>query len=85
MPSDPHRREASQLAGERLHVSAVEPGGPAEAAGIQRGDVIQEVNHEVVKNLDEYQKAAHKIKKEELAVLLLSRQGNNLFVAVNPK
>ena len=66
-------------------VSAVEPGGPAEAAGIQRGDVIQEVNHEVVKNLDEYQKAAYKIKKEELAVLLLSRQGNNLFVAVNPK
>ncbi|HKE61973.1 MAG TPA: Do family serine endopeptidase [Nitrospira sp.] len=66
-------------------VSSVEPGGPAEAAGIQRGDVIQEVNHEVVKSLDEYQKAAHKIKKEELAVLLLSRQGNNLFVAVNPK
>jgi serine protease Do len=66
-------------------VSSVEPGGPAEAAGIQRGDVIQEVNHEVVKTLDEYQKAAHKIKKEELAVLLLSRQGNNLFVAVNPK
>jgi serine protease Do len=66
-------------------VSAVEPGGPAEAAGIQRGDVIQEVNHEVVKTLDDYQKAAHKVKKDELAVLLLSRQGNNLFVAVNPK
>jgi len=66
-------------------VSAVEPGGPAEAAGVQRGDVIQEVNHEVVKTLDDYQKAAHKVKKEELAVLLLSRQGNNLFVAVNPK
>ena len=66
-------------------VSSVEPGGPAEAAGIQRGDVIQEVNHEAVKNLDDYEKAAHKIKKDELAVLLLSRQGNNLFVAVNPK
>jgi serine protease Do len=66
-------------------VSSVEAGGAAEAAGIQRGDVIQEVNHETVKNLDEYQKAAQKIKKEELAVLLLSRQGNNLFVAVNPK
>ncbi len=66
-------------------VSAVEPGGPAEAAGIQRGDVIQEVNHEVIKSLDDYQKAANKVKKEELAVLLLSRQGNNLFVAVNPK
>ena len=66
-------------------VSAVEPGSPAEAAGIQRGDVIQEVNHEVVKTLDDYEKAAHKVKKDELAVLLLSRQGNNLFVAVNPK
>jgi serine protease Do len=66
-------------------VTSVEPGGPAETAGIQRGDVIQEVNHETVKSLDDYQKAAHKIKKEELAVLLLSRQGNNLFVAVNPK
>ncbi|MGH7206367.1 MAG: Do family serine endopeptidase [Nitrospiraceae bacterium] len=66
-------------------INHVEPGGPAEAAGLQRGDVIQEVNHEVIKSLDDYQKASAKIKKEEMAVLLLSRQGNNLFVAVNPR
>jgi len=66
-------------------IASVEAGSSAEAAGLQRGDVIQEVNHEVVKNLDDYQKAANKIKRDELAVLLLSRQGNNLFVAVNPK
>jgi serine protease Do len=66
-------------------VASVEAGSSAEAAGLQRGDVIQEVNHEVVKSVDDYQKAASKIKKDELAVLLLSRQGNNLFVAVNPK
>ncbi|HEY6973358.1 MAG TPA: Do family serine endopeptidase [Nitrospiraceae bacterium] len=66
-------------------IASVEAGSSAEAAGLQRGDVIQEVNHEVVKSLDDYQKAANKIKKDELAVLLLSRQGNNLFVAVNPK
>jgi serine protease Do len=66
-------------------INHVEPGSAAEAAGLQRGDVIQEVNHEVVKNLDEYQKISAKIKKEEMVVLLLSRQGNNLFVAVNPK
>ena len=66
-------------------VSSVENGGAAEAAGLQRGDVIQEVNHEVVKTLEDYQKASRKLKKDELAVLLLSRQGNNLFVAVNPK
>ncbi len=66
-------------------ITSVEAGSSAEAAGLQRGDVIQEVNHEVIKNLDDYQKAANKIKRDELAVLLLSRQGNNLFVAVNPK
>jgi serine protease Do len=47
--------------------------------------VIQEVNHESIKTLGEYQKAAEKIKKDELAVLLVNRQGNSLFVAVNPK
>jgi serine protease Do len=66
-------------------VNHVEAGSSAEAAGIQRGDVIQEVNHETVKTLEDFQKASAKIKKEDMAVLLLSRQGNNLFVAVNPK
>jgi serine protease Do len=66
-------------------VTSVENGGPAEAAGLQRGDVIQEVNHEVVKTLEDYQKASSALKKDELAVLLLSRQGNSLFVAVNPQ
>jgi serine protease Do len=66
-------------------VNHVEGGSPAEAAGIQRGDVIQEINREAIKSLDDYQRTAAKIKKDEMVVLLLSRQGNNLFVAVNPK
>ncbi len=66
-------------------ITSVEPSGEAEAAGLQRGDVIQEVNHETVKTLADYQKAAEKIKKDELAVLLVNRQGNSLFVAINPK
>ena len=66
-------------------ITSVESGGQAEAAGLQRGDVIQEVNHEPIKTLAEYQKASEKIKKDELAVLLVNRQGNSLFVAINPK
>ncbi len=66
-------------------IASVEPGGQAEAAGLQRGDVIQEVNREPVKTMDDYQQAVSKIKKEDLAVLLVNRQGNSLFVAVNPK
>ncbi len=66
-------------------VTKVESGSAVEAAGIQPGDLIQEVSRTAVKSLDEYQQIATKIAKEELVVLLVNRRGNNLFVAVNPK
>ena len=66
-------------------VTKVESGSAVEAAGIQPGDLLQEVSRSAVKNIDDYQQIASKIEKEELVVLLVSRRGNNLFVAVNPK
>lgn len=66
-------------------VKEVKAGSAVEEAGLQPGDIIQEVNREVVKNLSDYENIASKIEKEALVVLLLSRRGNNLFVAVNPK
>ncbi|MGB0911822.1 MAG: Do family serine endopeptidase [Nitrospirales bacterium] len=66
-------------------VSKVAAGSEAEAAGIQAGDLIQEVSREVITTVDDYQQIVSKIAKEELVVLLLSRRGNNLFIAVNPK
>lgn len=65
-------------------VNEVKPGSEAEVAGLQQGDVIQEVNREVVKSLADYERIAPTIEKEQLVVLFLSRRGNNLFVAVNP-
>ena len=66
-------------------VTNVESGSVVEAAGIQVGDVIQEVSRGVVKTIDDYKQIASKIGKDELVVLLVNRRGNNLFVAVNPK
>ena len=65
-------------------VNEVKPGSEAEAAGLQQGDVIQEVSRKVITSLSDYQNIASKIEKNEMVVLLLSRRGNNLFVAVNP-
>ncbi len=62
----------------------VQAGSPAEQAGLQRGDVIQEVNRQPIKGMKDYDAAAAKVKKEENAVLLVSRQGNTLFIVVNP-
>ena len=66
-------------------VNEVKPGSAAESAGLQQGDIIQEVNREVVKSVADYERIAPTIEKEQLAVLFISRRGNNLFVAVNPQ
>src|SRR6266516_5238 len=65
-------------------VSDVNEHGPALKAGVQRGDVIQEINRQAVNNVKEYEAAAGKIKKEENAVLLVNRQGNSIFIVINP-
>ena len=65
-------------------VSKVEAGSVVEEAGIQPGDVIQEVSRESIKTLDDYKQIVSKIGKEELVVLLVNRRGNTLFIAVNP-
>lgn len=84
--TDERKKELNIPAGiSGVIVKEVKPGSAAEAAGLQPGDLIQEVNRTVVKNMSDYENIASKIEKEALVVLLLNRRGNNLFVAVNPK
>ena len=65
-------------------VAHVQAGSPAEQAGLQRGDVIQEINRQAITGVKDYEAAAAKIKKDENAVLLVNRQGNSLFIVINP-
>jgi len=53
-------------------VTQVEPGSPAEQKGIQRGDLIQEVNRIPVTNADEFERAL-KERGQRKSVLLLVR------------
>lgn len=66
-------------------VAHVEPGSPAENAGIQTGDVIREVNRKPVKNVDEFIKKLDETKEQSNILLLVQRGQNNLFAAVTPK
>jgi len=54
-------------------VSSVDPSSDAAAAGLGQGDVIQEVNHKPVNNIEEYKQALAGSGKE--AVLLLVNHG----------
>jgi serine protease Do len=61
-------------------VTGISPSSPAADSGLQRGDVIQEVNRQPVKNTMDFERAMHNSKDETL--LLVSRQGRTMYVAV---
>jgi Do/DeqQ family serine protease len=62
-------------------VEDVDPAGPAAQAGIERGDVIQEVNRQPVKSLADVQGALSK-SGDRAPLLLVNRQGQTVFVPV---
>jgi serine protease Do len=63
-------------------VARVEPGSPAEEAGLRRGDVILEVNREPVKDLASYRKALKAAAGKKSVLLLVRRGENTIFIAV---
>ena len=67
-----------------LVVDTVDPTGPALTAGIQRGDVIQEVNRQPVRTPQELRTALDK-NGNKPALLLINRQGETFFIPVRPR
>src|SRR5579885_2109139 len=65
-------------------VVGVDPGGPAAEAGIQPDDVILEINRQPIKSATEL-RAAMRRSGSRPALLLVSRNGRDLFLAVRPK
>jgi len=63
-------------------VADLDPSSRAADAGLRTGDVIQQVNHQPVKNLQDFDHAMASVKKDSPALLLVNREGNTLFVAV---
>jgi serine protease Do len=66
-------------------VTRVEPGSPAADAGIQTGDLVQEVNRKPVKNVEDFVQKVEKAKGQDNILLLIQRGQNNMFAAVTPK
>lgn len=63
-------------------VISVDQGSIADAAGVQKGDVIKEVNRKPVKNLAEYNSAVAGMAKGQPLLLLLKRNGQTFFVTM---
>ncbi|MFO7974675.1 MAG: PDZ domain-containing protein, partial [Candidatus Hydrogenedentota bacterium] len=57
---------------EGVVVTSVEPGSPAAFAGIEAGNLIQEVNRKKVKNIQQFEEALEKASGKEAVLLLIS-------------
>ena len=63
-------------------VESVSPDSKAADAGLQRGDVIQQVNHKAVTNMTEFKQAMSNATKSNPVLLLVNRGGTTLFIAI---
>lgn len=63
-------------------VAEVKPGGPAEEAGIARGDIVREINGVKVVTADAYEKVVAAVPKGGVIRLLLRRGESSLYVAL---
>jgi serine protease Do len=61
----------------------IEPGSPAELQGLQRGDLIEEVDRTPVKSVEDFKKAVTKAQGKDTLLLLVRRGEATTFFALN--
>jgi Do/DeqQ family serine protease len=65
-------------------IDSVEPAGPGAAAGLARGDVIQEVNRQPIRSAADLSSAIDK-NGNKPALVLINRRGTAAYVTIRPR
>jgi serine protease Do len=63
-------------------ITQVEPGSAADEAGIQRGDIIREVNGQSIRSLGDYRAVLAKLTKGDVIRLLIKRGERNIYLTM---
>ncbi|MEZ4279013.1 MAG: M28 family peptidase [Myxococcota bacterium] len=68
-----------------VRLSGVSPGGPADAAGLQRGDTIVEVDGQPIENLYDFTYALEALRVGQTARIVILRDGRRTTLPVVPR
>ncbi|MEW6543555.1 MAG: DegQ family serine endoprotease [Nitrospirota bacterium] len=65
-------------------VKDIEPGSPAERAGLQAGDIIREINRKPVRSAQDFERLTERLSPKAPVLLLISRGNATIFLSINP-
>jgi serine protease Do len=74
-------RQLNLKSNDGVVVAAVEDGSAAADAGVQRGDVIREINRQKIRSLADFERLTKDVKEGDRLTLLLQRGPMSLYVA----
>ena len=79
----PELAESLSLKGEKgVVVSGIKKGSPASEAGLQRGDLIQEIEHEPVENIDDFKRIMQESSSKKQILIVIKHRGHSRYVVL---
>lgn len=66
-------------------ITDIEPGSPADDAGLRPGDIIKEINRQKINDLSDYQKHISRIKEGKTVLFHIRRGNNTIYKAIRLK
>ena len=63
----------------------IEPGAPADDAGLKRGDVITEINRQRITGLNDFNRIIARIKPGDNVLLFVDRIGKKFYTTIEPQ
>lgn len=64
-------------------VTDIEPESPAERAGLQKGDIIREINRKPVKDVKDFQRLTGQLSPRSPVLLLVNRGNRTIFLSIS--
>ncbi len=79
----PELAESLSLKGENgVVISGINKGSPASDAGLQRGDLIQEIEHEPIENLSDYKRIMKESSSKKQILIVIKHRGHSRYVVL---